>query len=161
MRTIGITGTSSGWTPGQEKSFRLWLRKLKERGIDTFRGGDCVGVDKQAHEIAVELGLRTIGHPPVNPRARAFCKYDEELPLKPYLERNHDIVNNSDIMIACPSSFKWFPHSGTWATITYSRKRKPLLIIYPDGTVETINWIRKCSTEEDTLTMFLEGTNLE
>lgn len=59
----------------------------------------------------------------------------EEYEHEPYLARNREIVNASDLMIAAP--FEYFEEmrgSGTWATIRYTqRRRKTLIIVWPNG----------------------------
>ena len=53
---------------------------------------------------------------------------------KDYLERNHDIVDETDMLIATPGEEQEVQRSGTWATIRYARKQKrTILTIYPSG----------------------------
>jgi hypothetical protein len=53
---------------------------------------------------------------------------------KKYVERDHDIVDETDMMISFPPTNKEILRSGTWTTIRYARKKKKkLYIIYPDG----------------------------
>jgi hypothetical protein len=60
---------------------------------------------------------------------------------KEYLDRNHDIVDSSDLLIAVSESTVEVLRSGTWATIRYAKKlRKPIKIIYPDGKVELVTY---------------------
>jgi len=55
---------------------------------------------------------------------------------KPYLERNHNIVDESELLIACPKSKEEELRSGTWATVRYARKKGVrIILIYPDGSV--------------------------
>jgi hypothetical protein len=103
-----------------------------------FHHGDCIGADDQAGNLAIELGYTIVTHPPTNESKRAFADYDIELPRKPYLERNHDIVNQTDHLIAAPKEMDEQVRSGTWATIRYAEKKmKDLTIIFPDGSVNT------------------------
>ena len=65
---------------------------------------------------------------------RAFCKGDETRKQKDYLDRNHDIVDETELLIACPKEPEEITRSGTWATIRYARKKKKKLrIILPNG----------------------------
>lgn len=129
----GFTGTQQGMTPDQKRVFRKLIEVL---GPVNFHHGDCMGADYNAHLIARELGMYIVLHPPKNQMKRAFCDADIEREAKEYLDRNHDIVDDSDIMFATPSGPEVL-RSGTWATIRYARKKgKPLFIIYPDGHIE-------------------------
>ena len=102
-----------------------------------FHDGDCVGSDKEAHAIVTKaVGCRMVGHPPDNDKAQAHCMYDMICLPRPYLERNRDIVNDVDHMIATPATMGEEGRGGTWYTIRYAReKRRKLTIIYPDGTI--------------------------
>jgi hypothetical protein len=71
---------------------------------------------------------------------RAHNKPDLIWPAKPPLERNHDIVDQADVMIATPRTMQEEQRSGTWATIRYARKKgRELHIIWPDGTIAEEN----------------------
>lgn len=131
----GFTGTSKapGMTSRQAKQVRRLLYN-----VTALHLGDCINSDAQAHEIAVSLGVKTIGHPPDNVGRRAYCAYDEERLPAPYLMRNRHIVAEADGgLIATPSGWtEQFRGSGTWATIRYARKaRRKIWIIVPDGTI--------------------------
>lgn len=100
-----------------------------------FHHGDCVGADSQASVIAGRLGFRIVLHPPLDPKKRAYNIADLVLQARPYLERNHDIVDACDVMFATPREMHEVLRSGTWATIRYARKcRKDLLVIQPERT---------------------------
>lgn len=63
---------------------------------------------------------------------------------RPYLDRNHDIVDATDVLIAVPNSVKEELRSGTWATIRYAKRTKqPLMVIPPDGHILTLQIWRK------------------
>jgi hypothetical protein len=138
---VGITGTRDGLTPAQRLGLEVALKTLtRDEGADTLRHGDCVGVDDEADALAVQLGWTVIIHPPRDDRYRAWCNVKRDrhgtvLPAKDYISRNHDIVDASEIVIACPSTFEEVMRgSGTWATIRYARKtHKRLVVIMPDG----------------------------
>lgn len=50
---------------------------------------------------------------------------------KPYLERNTDIVTNSDIIIGCPlDPTKEVIRSGTWSTIRKAKKMNKKIFIF-------------------------------
>lgn len=130
---VGFTGTSKRpLTPRQLKALRrlLW-------NVDELHLGDCINADAEAHAEAILLGVKTVGHPPIDGRRRAYCTYDEEREPKPFLERNRDIVRDGvDGLIACPGGFVEEWRSGTWATVRCARKLgRRIWIVRPDGRV--------------------------
>jgi len=126
---IGFTGTGQGINDEQIEAVG---KKLRELGATELHQGDCVGADATSNAIAAGLGIKTVQHPPTNPKARAFTKCDEVRPAKPYLERNRDIVDECEHLIACPLTRQEHLRSGTWSTIRYARKQgKPMTIIFP------------------------------
>lgn len=134
---IGFTGTQAGLTSAQQISLIDLLSGFYMTGTEWIHLGDCVGADHEAHMIAVMVGLKTFGHPPVIRSKRVFCKYDSEVSPKDYILRNHDIVDMSQHLIGCPQYMHSQLHSGTWSTIRYAVKRcKPITIVYPDGTIK-------------------------
>jgi hypothetical protein len=68
--------------------------------------------------------MKLIVHPPNINTLRSHCKGDEVRVPKSYLERNRDIVDASDTMIAFPSTKHEVQRSGTWYTIKYAKKQK-------------------------------------
>ena len=126
---IGFTGTQKGMTDYQKNSLRAALLCLE--AIE-FHHGDCIGSDAEASEIARSLGYTIICHPPNNESKRAFVKHNLMLPAKDYLARNHDIVDNTDILYACPDGPEKL-RSGTWSTIRYALKcEKKVVILLPE-----------------------------
>lgn len=119
---IGITGSQRGATRAQLQAL---TRRLVELGCVELHHGDCIGADAQAHETARALGLRIVIHPPMSDAKRAFCAGDEVRPVRQYLDRNHDIVDASDVIIGLPATRSEAQRSGTWATIRYARKVLP------------------------------------
>ena len=113
---IGFTGTRKGMTSHQ----MIVLSGILQTG-DEFHHGDCVGADAEAHDIARCEGCRIVIHPPDNDKYRAFCIGTREELEKPYLERNHDIVDACDLLVATPDGPE-AQRSGTWATIRYARE---------------------------------------
>ena len=138
---IGFTGTQVGMTPQQKQWFETYLGFFK---CTEFRHGDCIGADTDAHELSLKHVSRIVIHPPVYASKRSFCDKKtkvgvtiEVLPEKPYIDRNHDIVDASE-MIATPKEYSEQLRSGTWATVRYAKKsKKPLMVIYPDGTTKS------------------------
>jgi hypothetical protein len=127
---IGFTGTRYGMTPEQ---MMILYRMLDDRWHTEFHHGDCLGADSQAHTLAIKTNSIIILHPPSNPRLRAFKQGCVTRPEKPYLQRNRDIVDETDLLIAAPKSTQ-DQSGGTWYTIHYAlRKGKPVTVLTPDG----------------------------
>lgn len=130
---IGITGTRNGGSAYQLKKLE---NMLEDFGATELHHGDCVGIDAQAHEIARTLGLRVVVHPPLNPTMRAWCKGDVMREPEEYIQRNHNIVDETDYLFAFPDSPEHW-RSGTWATIRWARgQNKPFILTMPNGPVE-------------------------
>lgn len=118
---IGFTGTQSGMNKWQK--FRV--QEILEQHSGEFHHVDCVGADEEAGEIAWNLGYRVVLHPPVIGIKRAYTKlFHECREPKPYLERNHDIVDDTQGLVAAPKELEEILRSGTWATIRYADKRE-------------------------------------
>lgn len=129
----GFTGTQQGMTDIQQRVLSAILKRL---GAGEFHHGDCVGADAEAHAVVYKLGLFIVIHPPKDSKKRAFCYSLKTTILCPkdYLDRNHDIVDETDFLIATPKTKDEELRSGTWATVRYARKiGKRVHIIYPDG----------------------------
>jgi len=139
---VGFTGTQSGMTIQQHNSLWPLLKKLR---TSEFHHGDCIGADTDATMLVHDIGGIIIHcHPPKNKSKRAFTDklYIESIvyDAKEYLDRNHDIVDATNILVATPKEFNEELRSGTWATIRYARKKhKKIYIIYPDGSIKEEN----------------------
>ena len=112
----------------QKTQFRQYV---VEKPVDEFRHGDCVGADAEAHELITGLCPTIIIHPCHISTMRAWCKAQTVLGIKAPLERNHDIVDAVDILIAAPYTNEEQLRSGTWATIRYARKQGKQVIVLP------------------------------
>lgn len=138
---IGYSGSRLGMTVPQMQGIHWYLGgALAGNDWDDprleARHGDCIGGDAEFHVIARCLGAYVIIHPPLNSSRRAWCKADEVLPLKGYMERNWDIAAGSGELLAAPSTPVPEPHSGTWATIRDAvHLGRPARVFAPDGTV--------------------------
>jgi hypothetical protein len=122
-------------TREQFSSFQDILRSFN---ITELHHGDCIGADAQANDEAEDWGIYIVIHPPINTTKRANRTgnwYHEPLP---YLVRNKNIVNNTDMLIACPGEDAEQLRSGTWSTVRYARKLgRPIKIVLPDGSIKT------------------------
>lgn len=133
---IGFTGTRKGLTPKQKEALSEALRgmKISEAGASEFHHGDCLGADDDADEIVRDLHIPIIIHPPSDSEHRAFNRFGTVLPTKSYLERNKDIAQACDLLVACPEGQREKQRSGTWMTVRCARNLgKEVLIIFPDG----------------------------
>jgi hypothetical protein len=136
MIICGYTGSKFGMTSFQQQTLN-WVLSNQAGAADEqpkFHHGDCIGGDEQAAKIAKALGFWTIGHPPTDPKLRAFFPSDEERDPLPYLQRDRALVKEVPMLVATPHGPE-IRRSGTWATIRYAREAGvPRLIIRPNGT---------------------------
>jgi hypothetical protein len=134
MKKIGFTGTRRGMTEAQKDWFWEFLRSLGVMPFE-FHHGDCEGADHDAHRLASELThCRIVIHPPIKKFARMFLNGDEIRPVKDFLDRNKDIVNETEILVGMPGEDEEQLRSGTWSTIRYARKSlKPTRVVGPSG----------------------------
>lgn len=140
IKVIGFTGTQDGMTKEQRTRVKQMVDRMKPKDA---HHGDCIGADEQFHNIA-QGGMMSnvIIHPPNNPSKRAYCSWAYQIRAeKPYLERNKDIVNECDYLIAAPKEKEEQQRSGTWSTIRYARKvKRNHTIVFHDGTMQSVNY---------------------
>lgn len=138
---VGFTGTRNGMTKPQIEATK---KLLVAHNPTEFHHGDCVGADAEAHRLARSIRTnRTIPfihievHPPNKDVYRAFCQGDVIHPVADYVVRDHAIVDATEVLIACPGTFKQYRGSGTWLTYRYARDHSDsqIFIVFPDGTV--------------------------
>jgi len=141
-RVVGFTGTREGMSEFQSKEFRDRMIMLKVGGSKMLHHGGCIGADEDAHYMAYDLGFLTYIYPSdIEDTQAALFKFTitKTYKARQPLDRNHDIVNVCDILIATPLQEYEVHRSGTWATIRYARKKdKDHIIIYPSGRTEVI-----------------------
>lgn len=135
---VGFTGTKLGMQPNQRLELAEHLSYLKKLGFTHFHHGDCIGADAQAAKIAKQFGFIVVAHPghprdKSNTMYRAFTDFNDEVrEVKPFIKRDHDIVDETERMIATPAGCTEEIRSGTWTTVRYARKQgKKIHIIYP------------------------------
>lgn len=109
--------------------------------------GCCVGADHEFHVAVIRNGIGSgeYTHGPVHAHPctieamvdRGSLELADEVhPAKPPLDRNRDIVDACDVLLACPKGPEE-QRSGTWATVRYARKQgKRVVIFWPDGRVD-------------------------
>ncbi len=131
-KIIGFTGTRKGMTEEQRDSVKRYLNAQLPLCVNH---GDCIGADTDFHNIALGLKIPIVIYPS-NLTTRAWNKgFTDIKEPKDALERNKDIVVDSDFMIATPRLFHEELRSGTWACIRFAlRIKKSTYICWPDGT---------------------------
>lgn len=135
---VGLTGTRNGLTQQQF----VWLN-LALLGVDELHHGACIGADEAAHNLAAPwTDMTIIIHPPederlmMDPSKWLVRGGIHVMSPKPYHDRNRDIVNETQRMLALPDGPER-PKGGTWYTVRYAVEvGKPVTICYPDGEVE-------------------------
>lgn len=134
---VGFTGTREGMTAEQRQAVRRWLERQGPPA--EFHHGCCVGADAAAAGLADQLGVsRIVGYPCDIWRlqsniALGLC-HEVRDPLPP-LDRNRDIVDACEVLLACPGGPEQM-RSGTWATVRFARKcGRRVVIVWPDGSL--------------------------
>jgi hypothetical protein len=135
MAALSFTGTQTGMT-NHQKITVVYLISQLEKNIESYHHGSCIGADAEFHEILEKAGYWDLIeiHPCDLKSKQAKCKAPIVHKVKPPLDRNKDIVNASDILIATPKEFNEVLRSGTWATIRYAKKLgKVVFLVLPNG----------------------------
>lgn len=145
---VGFTGTARGMTQRQNDALYQLFVWYDAISLDLMlRHGDCIGADKQAHDIfTIMLGKSTDNvfiHPGFNPARpndeskSAFCEGRLVTTVLPYLRRDRYIAGcvagfNTDLLIAAPNTDYEVLRSGTWSTVRYARAATtPRIILLP------------------------------
>lgn len=136
---IGFTGTQNGMTEEQIKVLIKCLIHAVE--ITEVHHGMCIGADEQFHNMIRKIDpgglIKIIGHPASNTKSQKRMQsgqLDEIREAKPSLNRNHDIVDECEFLIAAPKTAVEQLRSGTWSTIRYAKnQRKDHVIVEPNG----------------------------
>lgn len=136
---LGFTGTQEGMSRKQRNELVEHLKRWKnEYEFLEIHHGDCIGADAEFHHFCElvwpKKRLQVVIHPPEIETKRAFCenKTQDVLPAKAYLDRNKDIVECSEGMIAAPKNNTEEKRSGTWSTVRFARKQNvPVMIMNP------------------------------
>jgi hypothetical protein len=130
---IGFTGSRKGMTGDQSVVVARLLLKATEA-----HHGDCIGADEQFHDLCLALEIPIVIHPPEDDTYRAFCEGAIRVePPRPFLVRNKDIVNSSELLVATPKE-DYEPDvargQGTWSTVRYARRSsKDFRVVWPEG----------------------------
>lgn len=136
---VGFTGTRTGM---REPQWDRLTHIIPDLGMTEVHHGCCLGADTHFAELIhtwFDSYMRQVGHPSefermTSKKAMTLCS--EVLPARPALDRNRDIVDACNLLLACPADMEEQQRSGTWATIRYGRKvGRRIIIVFPDGTV--------------------------
>lgn len=133
--SVGFTGTQDGMTDQQHEVVRQLFEQLGAHAV--LHHGMCVGSDEQAHRLGRARGWYVVGHPCTVAAKQVVLDVDVLRPVKPPLDRNTDIVYESQYLVATPAEDREVLRSGTWATVRRGRKRGiPVYLVLPDGRLE-------------------------
>jgi hypothetical protein len=143
---LGFTGTRQGALPPQALRIRSFIENLKPSEV---HHGCCMGADEMFHLTCLQLKIPLYLHPGVNHEGKCPTRmYSFDLTKdkvvkvfdeKPFLDRDRDIVDACDVLLAAPKGKEEELRSGTWATIRYAKKvGKIVVLVYPDGSYEKI-----------------------
>lgn len=132
---LAFTASQRGITKAQTR--RLWeeLNLVARQGRRLIcHLGDCIGGDAQIYYLCKALQLYLIGHPGNLQEKRSFLVYDELRSVTDNITRNHDMVDESSVLFACPREPTEIIRSGTWATWRYAKaQHKQVYRIGPAG----------------------------
>lgn len=104
--------------------------------------GACLGADADFDFIIRQYypNVRRVSHPPEDATRTFDWEPFERRPLAPYLKRNRAIVDETELLIATPKSFRAEPRSETWATVRYAHKQgRKIYLVMPDGDVQDVD----------------------
>lgn len=148
---VGVTGTRNRLSPTQRGALGRQLASLGliYQGRLVLHHGCCKGADEAAHQITRRLGHRWSiqGHPGQDAegescsRAQGIMRdLDVVHQSKLYEDRDRDITEASDILVALPAYPEVDPRSHqsrTWQTIQMMRALNRRIILIPtDGKVQ-------------------------
>lgn len=146
LTSVGFTGTRHKVNIPQLYGMRLIFNYVDlmwhwHSSPIEFHHGDCINADVLGAREAKLRNFFVVAHPPLNEVYRAFSE-DNDICKEPkeYIDRNHDIVDSSRMLIAVPGTMHEVLRSGTWATVRYARKlERPIYFAYPDGSTKLEN----------------------
>lgn len=138
---LGFTGTREGMNEKQQEAFLKFIESFKDE-IEFVSHGDCEGADLQFDIICHEFGLRRRLYPSTS---KTRCFSERERPLncfvmqdpKPPFERNGDIIEPCNLLVACSRLQEEELRSGTWMTVRLARRKGlQTIIFWPDGSMQ-------------------------
>lgn len=142
MIRVGVTATRRSLTNEQIANITYWIDKqMHHHRISELHHGMCPygGGDHEIEQIATRYNIWVVGHPSL---MEPQVEYNVQMLRKPkdFLERDRDIVDETDYLIVAPwqnEKPKSLRGQGTWYTENYARGgNSKIMIYYPDGRVE-------------------------
>lgn len=136
VHTLGFTGTREGFTIPQGQMVQAVLTRMQPKRV--VHGG-AAGADTEFHDMTRLMLPNT--EVVVRPaRAGTWANLADGMvtvhPPRLPLDRNVDIVADSDVLVATPKDMAEERRSGTWATVRHARREgKRIVVVWPDGTV--------------------------
>lgn len=133
IRVVSFTGARSV-EQNPVKRIQTLSKLLKQLKPIKCVFGMAPGWDSIFYSVCRDLRIQLKGWP-ANPKSIEYCPDILELEkVKPPLERDHDIVADGELLIACPPTDHELIRSGSWATARYNRNLgKPLVHILLSG----------------------------
>lgn len=150
--SIGFIGVRRGLSHLQFQALSRILVTQKGRGVitgvttahrtnDGWSGADFVRilrwVNTQPKVVLHDCGRTTDEPPPLSMESMAASWAEFSIESSSIPAWNREIVDESDVLIACPPIVDEEPRSRTWATVRYARSLdKEVVVIYPNGFVD-------------------------
>jgi hypothetical protein len=144
LKSAGVSGTREEMTSEQQHAFFALIIDAIRLGVTEFHHGACTGADAFVHFHLQRQMVMTHVHPATDTEHSAMgflVRHNRRVDHdpKPYAERNQDIVNASDVLIAAPRYAEKDPRSkrsGTWMTVRKAAAAHKLaLVVAADGKV--------------------------
>lgn len=123
LTAVGFTGTRKGMSPNQKEQLEMILYWFYS--INAFHHGNEPHADKEAEDIFLHsdsddtLPSKIRLHKPKSFTAQHL------------LQRNREMVDQIDVLIAAPLTDTEQQRSGTWATVRYARQKGIPIILLP------------------------------
>jgi hypothetical protein len=117
----------------------LLSQGLEVFNYNEFHHGCCVGADAEAHQLVLAVNnsipFQIHGHPSNMVKQTAELEgFTIKRAAKNPIDRNQDIVDSVDLLIACPEERNPVLRSGTWSTIRKAQAIHIPVIIIPGDT---------------------------
>lgn len=142
---LGFTGTRNGMTAAQRATVDCLL--IFRFNLTEAHHGDCLGADDEFANLCHALTPRPKIYARPGFSAKGYANdlrannphADVTHPEKTHFARNRDIVDVCDVLLVVPVASIPQTSGGTWYSFGYAKKKKkPIVVVWPDGTVEKI-----------------------
>lgn len=136
MKAFAFTGTRQGLTATQHAALEKELLRLRDEGYGVAHNGSAIGADLEAALLCRQIGFRIVAHPSSLITMTAEVPSDELREKAGAKKRDRAMVQEAELLIACPGAREAVQGSGTWYTIGYAERRGlPVRFVWPDGAV--------------------------